>query len=492
MKKTIFPELTRRDFLKTSGTVLGVAAGGGLVRGPVSVLGAPAGPETRTPLFPKHKPDVALVFCHIPSGTATWPTKDYDYAGRGAELEARLLKVCPDINFVVKFARSEAEAKALVKDSILMDGYLLWVIGIWSGAPNIILHSGKPVIMVDDLYAGSGEVLIQNGRAQREGLRCLTVSSSDINDLAKAVRLFQPLRSLKESVILDVVDEDITEAAKAVKDFLGVTVLKLTSAELAEYYAKADSREAEARAKFWASGARRVVEPATRDLIDAGKMHLALAQAAADRKADAVTMDCLGMFYSGRVTAYPCLSHFEMNNDGGTGVCEADLNSTCTQLALRYLTGRPGYVSDPVIDTSKDQIIYTHCVATNRVFGPKGKANPYLIRSHAEDRKGASVQSLMPAGEVVTTLEIDVPLKKMVLHTAKTTENVDEPKACRTKLAAQTNSRAILDNWDLGWHRVTVYGDWRREVLDLARLLGVVQVLEEDKSAQQVVYKLTT
>jgi len=148
---------------------------------------------------------------------------------------------------------------------------------------------------------------------------------------------------------------------------------------------------------------------------------------------------------------------------------------------MRYLTGRPGYVSDPVIDTSEEEIIYAHCVSTNRVFGPSGRANPYIIRSHAEDGRGASVQSLMPTGEVVTTLKVDVGGKRMVIHTAKTTRNVDDPKACRTKLAAKTNAEKILANWEMGWHRVTVYGNWRKAAMNLARLLGL-SVVEEDKA----------
>ncbi len=70
----------------------------------------------------------------------------------------------------------------------------------------------------------------------------------------------------------------------------------------------------------------------------------------------------------------------------------------------------------------------------------------------------------------------------MVIHTGKTTRNVDEPKACRTKLAAKANAERILDNWGMGWHRVTVYGDWRKQVMDLATLLGI-EVFEEDKPA---------
>jgi hypothetical protein len=86
----------------------------------------------------------------------------------------------------------------------------------------------------------------------------------------------------------------------------------------------------------------------------------------------------------------------------------------------------------------------------------------------------------MPAGETVTTLEADVWSKRMVIHTAKTTRNVDEPKACRTKLAAKANVEPILENWGLGWHRVTVYGDWRKQSMNLAKLMGFT-VAEEDK-----------
>jgi len=181
-----------------------------------------------------------------------------------------------------------------------------------------------------------------------------------------------------------------------------------------------------------------------------------------------------------KVDAYPCLSWFELLNQGSTGVCESDLQSATTCLLLRFLTGRPGYVSDPVVDTSTDEVIYAHCVATNRVFGPEGKANKYIIRSHAEDRKGASVQSLMPVGEPVTTLRLCADEGQVVLHSGVTTRNIDEAKACRTKIAARTDARQLLRNWTQGWHRVTVYGDCRKDILNLSQLLGL-SVIEEDK-----------
>jgi len=469
-------EVSRRQFLMLAG---GAAACCAFLPAAEAVLADE--PVGRTPIYPKGKARVGLILSHIPSGSPTWPAKDYDYAARAKELTSKLVNGCPNVEFVPRTAHNVDMANAVLNELADVDGYVVYNLGIWTSVPNTVIHSGKPVVMADDLYAGSGETLICAGVATREKLPVVTVSSSDLNDVISAARLFGVIRAMQDSTILDIVDYDIAAAAEQVKKAWGPTVVRIGSKELADYYARTEEREGAKWGAHWRLRAKETREPTPAEVNKSGRMYLALSQAMRDVRADAVTMDCLGMFYSGLVSAYPCLSHFQMNNDGSTGVCEGDLNSTCTQLAMRYMTGRPGYVSDPVIDTSKDEIVYAHCVSHNRPFGPKGKSNAYIIRSHAEDGQGASVQSLLPAGEVVTTLETDVWSKAMVIHTAKTTRNVDDPKACRTKLAARTDSRRILDNWGMGWHRVTVYGDWRRDAMDLAKLVGFT-VTEEDRA----------
>jgi hypothetical protein len=115
------------------------------------------------------------------------------------------------------------------------------------------------------------------------------------------------------------------------------------------------------------------------------------------------------------------------------------------------------------------------------VYGPDGKANPYEIRDHSEDRKGAAVRSLMPLGDMTTTLEFDPDKKQVIMHQGKAVENVDEDKACRTKLAAEVKGdiNKLFDYWDTwGWHRVTVYGDLKRPVEHMAALLGF-EVIQE-------------
>ncbi|NTW38192.1 MAG: hypothetical protein HGB17_19305, partial [Syntrophobacteraceae bacterium] len=81
--------------------------------------------------------------------------------------------------------------------------------------------------------------------------------------------------------------------------------------------------------------------------------------------ANAITINCLGGFYGNHIHAYPCLGFHELLNEGLIGACECDIRSTATMVVLTAMTaGRPGFISDPVIDTAKRQIIYAHCVAS--------------------------------------------------------------------------------------------------------------------------------
>ena len=171
---------------------------------------------------------------------------------------------------------------------------------------------------------------------------------------------------------------------------------------------------------------------------------------------------------------YPCLGFVELLDAGLVGACEADLVSTVTMIALKHLAGRPGYISDPVIDTSKRQIIYAHCVASTKMFGPAGPANPFEILTHAEDRRGAAVRSFLPIGYMTTTLEIHPVRREILCHQAKTVDNVVMDRACRTKLAGEVvgDIEKLFTRWDqYGWHRVTFYGDLREPVQELARAL---------------------
>jgi len=416
----------------------------------------------------------------------SWPYIDYDVAKKSQEVLAALGQQLPEMEFASSILYSVEEAEQLVEDERgQFDGYLVYMTAMWTKIEEVFARKARPVVISDDLYAGSGGILSANSAIEKEDLPVVSVASSSFRDTVEAVHLFDVMRRMREAKILVVADGRRSPGDIERVEPVGTTLVHIDSDRFRDYYDKAAEDNARQYQERWMSEALKVVEPGAQEILRSARMYLALRAAMEEAEADAITVDCLGLYYSGKLPAYPCLGFFQLNNEGSTGVCEADVDSTLCQLMLRYLTGRPAYVSDPVIDTAANQIVYAHCVATNRVFGPEGLSNPFVIRSHAEDLKGASVQSLMPLGETVTSIKMNPREKAFAVHNARTVANVQEDKGCRTKLAGEVDARTVMENYRFdifGWHRVTCYGNHRKACLNLARLYGF-RTYEEDRPA---------
>jgi hypothetical protein len=508
--------LDRRGFL-------GRCAGCALASG--CITGALAGPPLGKPAGAERRPRVRLVFSHIPPGQPTWPYISYNYEARKKELTGKLVQGCPEVEFLpVTVHDADAARRLLAEDKDKkITGYLCYMVGIWTGAPQTIAGAGRPTLYVDDLYSGSGEFLVALSAARRAGKNVAGVSSTRFADVLAAARRFAAIedpksvarfsadcaavarktykpmgdessgpidapprvdaadavKRLKESTIL-LVGRPMQPIEPIITRTLGTKILPIDFKQLAEAYKKADQSKASEYAEKWMREAA-AVEPAGDEIHRSAAMYIAMRDLMTKHGAKAISINCLGGFYGGHMAAYPCLGFSQLNNDGFIGACEADMKSTLTMLAMSHLVGRPGYISDPVIDTSKNQIIYAHCVAMTKVDGPKGTANPYQIRSHSEDRKGASMRSLLPLGRMTTTIQMDPARKEILIHQGKSVANIDEDRACRTKLAVEVKGDIdkLLNFWDQwGWHRVTFYGDLKPPVQALAAALGY-KVVEE-------------
>jgi len=266
------------------------------------------------------------------------------------------------------------------------------------------------------------------------------------------------------------------------KEQLGIETILCKFSELNDLWEKADKDHAREILKRWKSVAMDVIDVPDETLEESARMYLAMKQCLKNHDACAITVNCLTGFYGKQIFAYPCLGFHELLNEGLIGACECDSASTLTMIVMTTLTkGRPGFISDPVLDIAAKQIIYAHCVASNKAFGPDGPSNPFTIVTHSEDRQGASVRSTLPAGYMTTTLEINPSLQAIVFHQAKAVGNSTDDRACRTKLVAVPvgDYEKLFKEWDQwGWHRVTYYGDLKEPVYALADALGW-RVVEE-------------
>lgn len=257
---------------------------------------------------------------------------------------------------------------------------------------------------------------------------------------------------------------------------IGIPLEYIPFAEVNEAWSSADKEETRSVAEKWKKNSRAVIDIPVATLETSAAMYIGMKAVLTKHEANAITINCLGGFYGGHIHAYPCLGFHELNNEGLVGGCECDVNSAATMLAFSTLaSGRPGYISDPVIDTSKRQIIYAHCVASNKVFGPDGQANPFDIMTHSEDRQGASVRSILPVNYITTSLQINQDRKEILFHQAVAVSNDPDDRACRTKLCGEPvgDIEKLFTMWDRwGWHRVTFYGDLKAPVKDFADTIG--------------------
>jgi hypothetical protein len=453
-----------------------------------------------------------------------WPNKGFDFGPVMERVTTTLTAQCPEFEFVTSLATGPEQAKKILEadQSAGIDGYLVYQMNCWNQVVQTMATSGKPVLYADFQFGGSGGFLTYTaGFLRRKAPNVGFVASSRMEDLVAAAKCFglvkkggsvsdfvagttrarlaltppagsaagqtdkvktlatsECLKRMKESKILAVRGQESGPAAAV----MGIPVVHVPFAELNEAWKAADPDQARAIADRWKKTAVAVDGVSDETLQGCAAMYLAQKAVLQKHGANAITINCLGGFYGGHIHAYPCLGFHELLNEGVVGACECDVRSSATMVAITSLTrGRPGYISDPVIDTSKRQIIYAHCVASNRPFGPRGKANPFQILTHSEDRQGASVRSILPVDYLTTTLEVSQERKEILFHQARAVANDPDDRACRTKLAAEPlgDMEKLFSMWDQwGWHRVTFYGDLKQPVYALAEAMGW-KVVEE-------------
>lgn len=470
---------TRREFITTCSTLTA-----GMFVFPTFISSSFASPLTRSAgsnlnQLPKTK--ILVVGAHPDPNQPNWPNIDYDFAGDIRQFMNQLKSHCPHVDFslITTSDVSKEKARQILSRDQEVDGYLVYLSGcLWGDLTETIGASGKPTILVDHLYAGSGEFLTSYSRLKREGHKVIGISSSDFKDVAKGVECLDAVTKLKNSTML-VLGRDADQQVSAI---YGTKSKTIPFSEINSEYEKIDADEASKVADRWIYNAKKVMEPTRGEILKSAKMYLTMKRLMERNNAQAITVNCLGGIYNNRmVTAYPCMGFMQLDNEGLVGACEADQRSTMTKLLMNYLVHQPGFISDPVIDTSKNQIIYAHCTGPTKMYGPEESSNPYHIRSHAEDKKGASIRSLMPLNKTVTTMQFDHNKKQVIFHQGRTVENVGVERACRTKLAAEVKGdmRKLMEYWDTwGWHRVTYYGDHKDQLYNIANLLGF-EVIEE-------------
>ncbi len=429
-----------------------------------------------------HLPITRIRKVYLAKPVPTWPKPSLDVAAEIRRIEERLSGLTAHLPGIVleggELYRLPDEVPSSGDALGRPDGLLVFNLTSTLGTHiEKLAATGLPTVLFSQPYSGHDWAVIPEMR--RNGHRIVCISTSDFGEIAGVCRLIRTAHLMKNTRVLYVNNSAPgSEICRRIRERLGTEIVHITPERVKAAFEAADDATSRADAREWISGALRVVEPTEREIVSSSRLYLALRRLMDEERAQAVTINCLGLFAQKRLPAYPCLAFCKMNDLGLIGVCEGDIDSTLTQLTFTYAFGVPGYVSDPVIDTSTDTVIHAHCVSATRMDGPAGERAPYLIRSHMEDNKGASLQVKMRVGQVITMAKL-INQDTMLVSTGTITSNPESDRGCRTKIATRVvNARKLLEGYEGGLHRVIFYGDRVRAVRHLAGLMQF-KVVEE-------------
>ncbi len=404
-----------------------------------------------------------------------WPGTTYELDKRQKEYRALLGQSAQKLGL-----KAALEASPINSD----DGVTAWInqlkdtkphavliilqhLATWNRVEKVAKETGLPTIV----FAPVGTAFTAHiGKASRiPGL--LAISTIDWSGVDNALRMVRAKRMFEETRLLWIRGKEQTET---VMERLG---MKVQAVPRDTFNLAFDQQTATEEVKDFASDLRRhakkIVEPNVQDTINCARSYVTAKRLLSEYKANALSMDCLGMVTAKLVPTPPCGAWSRLQDQGITAGCEADLHGATSLMLTSYLLDRPGYMNDPVPETAHNTLIVAHCTSGTRLNGFNKSAAPYILRNHSESALGVSMQVLWPEKQTVTLVRFTSP-KELLIDTGTVVRNIDTPPAggCRTSVELKMDN--IDDSRDVkGFHQVVTLGDHRHTLEQFCELYGI-------------------
>ncbi len=473
--------ISRRTFLAAAAGTGGAWVAGGLAARPLAVAEEAGWPKL---------PPVRIHVVYVGTGGA-WPTPTFDAPAEVAKFQSYLAGVearLGDVKFVggdliPNTVPAATAVAAKLKDA---DAALLVHLSFGSGEPLLkLVEAGLPSALFSQPFSGHDWMYVP--RWQKAGHKVILSASSDYADLERTVALLRVPVRMRQSRILVVGAAHGTApacSAEQVQSRLGPELVAVGPERILAAHQAVDPQAAQVEAEqYWIGPAQKIVEPTRGDIVNAARMYLAIKDLMIRERAQAITSShCMG------APAKGCLTFSKLNDLGLVGACEGDMDSTLTMLTFAYAFGVPGFISDPLFDTSRSALIHAHCTCTTKLDGPAGARAPFLIRTQCDSNQGVSLEVQMRVGQEVTCAKL-VNLDTMLVSSGKIVELTDfHDRGCRTQITTQVaDAKSMARHWGGGvlegdmmtlLHRVVFYGNHVESMKDLATLLGL-RIVEE-------------
>ena len=430
-------------------------------------------------LRPNPEVKVAAGFFELPRPYwLGWPGTTYDLDARQTEYRAKLdksvqqtgVKVALEpkpINDDATLGSWIAKLKAEAPHAALI---MLQHMQCWQWVQRVSKEAGIPVIV----FAPVGTAFTGHVASASRLPRVHVISSLDWSAVESGLRMVKAKRMFEETRVLWIRG---TETNETVVERLGIKVRSIPRDTFnTEFDKQTVTDEVKDIASQLRKTAQKIVEPNEQDTVNCARVYVTAKRLLTAEKANALSMDCLGMVGSKLVPTPPCGAWTMLQDQGITAGCEADLFGAISLMMSSYLMDRPGYMNDPVPETVTNSLIASHCTSGTRLSGFDKPSAPFILRNHSESALGVSMQVLWPVGEPATLVRFS-DAKEMIIDTGKVTRNIDTPPAggCRTSVDIAMDG--IEDCRDVrGFHQVVVLGNHRRVLEGFCELYGIQHV----------------
>ena len=473
--------LNRRQFLGTT------AAGGMLLAGGLAARHLMAAMPEGWPQLPPVK--IYKVYVGRTGGIyLSRPTEEIEkFEKHLAGVEKRL----GDVKFIGGELIPPADVAQVVANLKDADGVLMFHLQAHGGgapmmAMDQIVNVGLQTAVFSQPFSGHGWMYFPAW--QKAGNKVVLLPTSDWSELDQVVGLMRVAPRMRQTKILCVGAPRGTAAACAfdqVKERWGTEVIPIDNKQIIELHKAVDPKAAEAEAEaYWLSKAKDIVEPSREQIINSVKLYLVTKDLMIKHGAQAITSShCMGLPAKG------CLTFSKLNDLGLVGACEGDVDSTLTMLMFAYGFGVPGFITDPVFDTSENALIHFHCTCATKMDGPGGERLPFIIRNQSDSEQGVSLDVEMRIGQPVTCAKL-VNLDTMLINTGEVYKVTHDELGCRTQFWTRVaDAKTMFHNWGADvikkedgvmtlLHRAVFYGDHLKSIKDLGVLMGF-NVVEE-------------
>jgi L-fucose isomerase-like protein len=318
------------------------------------------------------------------------------------------------------------------------------------------------------------------------------------DDLNRYFRVMKVRKALKNTRTLyglrnNVISFGAVSAFVDLNDFytkLGMEVINYNTMEffnVMDNLTEEECEEAEKITDHLVNTAEAVHMPAE-NIVNDVKFYMAVNKVMEEYDCNSFTCPCFEMCATKELNKRNltfCLTHSLLKDEGVPSACASDVNSiVCYQIMMNLARKAPhmGNCMVRVNDMKNNTMRILHDVPCRYMKGYDNKPLDVSYVSFAKENWGATMRYdfAKDAGDTITMINISPRLDKIMIATGEIVGS-DDVLTQECKLAVVFKVNDVEDfhikEQEVGHHFIWVYGDYKKDLLELARIMGMEAII---------------